>query len=511
MTGATIADLIRRQAAERPAAPALVLPSRPLTYGELHERSSRAANALAAMGVGPGDRVAFLDKNSPEYFDVVFGAAKLNAVPLALNWRLSPGELAHVLSDAEPAVVVAGAEFSDLEAEQLVIFGDGTRSYEDWLSAQPADDPEVGAEPDDLALLVYTSGTTGLPRGAMITHANLGFLLPKVSDAWGFTAESVNLVAMPLFHVSGGGWALVGMHEGGRAVLLRDVDLDVLLSTIEDERISHAALVVSVVQFLLAHPRCATTDFSSLELLAYGGSPPPPAVMTLASKTFGCDFTQLYGMTEATGAVAALPPDDHDPAGPFAHRLASCGRPYPWVEVRIADPATGAEVPTGEPGEITLRSAQIMKGYWRREAETADALTGDGWLRTGDGGHIDADGYLYLSDRVKDMIISGAENVYPAEVERVLADHPAVADGAVFGVPDDRWGESPMAAVILRPGIDPGPELAAELVDWCRARLAHYKCPASVAFVTDLPRNASGKVLKRLLREPYWAGRTRRI
>jgi acyl-CoA synthetase (AMP-forming)/AMP-acid ligase II len=280
-----------------------------------------------------------------------------------------------------------------------------------------------------------------------------------------------------------------------------------MLEMIPAKGITVTAIVASVLQFLLMHPKCAETDFSSLRLIAYGGSPIPSEVLRNAITTFGCGFLQMYGMTEACGAVAALLPEDHDPDGP-PERLLSCGRPYPWVELRIVEPESRQDLAPGEPGEIWVRSKQVMAGYWHQPEATAQTITDSGWLRTGDLGSVDANGYVYLHDRVNDMIISGGENVYPAEVENTLMDHPAVADAAAIGIPDERWGETVKGVIVTKPGETVA---ADEIIAFCRERMAHYKCPTSVDVVEALPRNASGKVLRRELREPYWQGRTRRV
>jgi long-chain acyl-CoA synthetase len=263
-----------------------------------------------------------------------------------------------------------------------------------------------------------------------------------------------------------------------------------------------------VIQFVLMVPGVDEADFSTMEVLVYGASPISEEILTKAIRTFGCDFLQAYGMTETTGGCVLLPPDDHDPDGPNAHRLRAAGKPGPNTEVRVVDAATFEDMPTGEVGEIIIRSPQNMKGYWHMPEATAETIRDGGWLRTGDAGYLDADGYLYIHDRVKDMIISGGENVYPAEVENALMAHPAIADVAVIGVPDERWGETPKAVVVRAAGSDVSAE---DVISFARGRVAHYKCPTSVDFVDALPRNPSGKVLKKDLRAPYWEGRERAV
>jgi long-chain acyl-CoA synthetase len=275
-----------------------------------------------------------------------------------------------------------------------------------------------------------------------------------------------------------------------------------------EHRVTHAFLVPAAIQFMLAVPGVDDADFSSLRVFVYGASPISEAVLSKAIAVLGCDFWQAYGLTETTGAVVNLPPEDHDPTGPNAHRLRSCGVAGPGVELRLVDISTGEDVPTGEVGEIWIRSRQVMKGYWNQPEATEEAITEDGWFRSGDVGYLDADGYLYIHDRVKDMIVSGGENVYPAEVENVLMAHPAVADVAVIGVPSERWGEEPKAIVVKAGDAEVTPE---ELIDFTRGKLAKFKCPTSVEFTDALPRNPSGKVLKKDLRAPYWEGRDRMV
>jgi long-chain acyl-CoA synthetase len=355
---------------------------------------------------------------------------------------------------------------------------------------------------------LYTSGTTGLPKGVMLTNANLGALIPEGTEEMRFDASSVSMVAMPLFHIGGSGWSLLGISNGAHTVVMREVDPAAILHTLGAARVSHVFLVPAVVMFLLARPEAPTTDLSHLRYLVYGASPISEKVLTQAITTFGCDFVQLYGLTETTGAITILRPDEHDPAGPHPERLRSCGRPFSHVALRVVDLATGNDQPVGQPGELWTRSAQNMKGYWRNPEATAATVRSDGWLRTGDVAYMDADGFVYLHDRVKDMIVSGGENIYPAEVENALMAHPAVSDVAVIGIPSERWGETVKGIVVMAPGSE---VTADELIAFARSRIAHYKAPSSIDFIPALPRNPSGKVLKRELRGPYWQTAERRV
>jgi long-chain acyl-CoA synthetase len=310
-----------------------------------------------------------------------------------------------------------------------------------------------------------------------------------------------------MFHIAGAGWSMVGMYFGCNTVVLRDVDPAEILRVIPAHGITNAFMVPAVIQFLLITPGVADTDFSSLRTLVYGASPITDKVLVAGMETFGCEFIQVYGLTETTGAITQLDGVDHDPAD-RPHLLRSCGKAYPWVEVRAVDAATGEDVAVGEVGELWTRSHQNMAGYWNNPEATAQAITEDGWFKTGDAGFLDADGFVFLHDRVKDMIVSGGENVYPAEVENVLMKHPAVGDVAVIGVPDEKWGEAVKAIVVKAADAE---VTEAELIAFCRESLAGYKLPKSVDFADVLPRNPSGKLLKRELREPFWAGTDRRI
>src|SRR6478735_6755870 len=415
------------------------------TIADLDARSSQAAQAFRAAGVGSGDRVAFVEKNGAEFFEVICGLAKLGAVGVPVNWRLAAPEMLHIVDDAQAKVVVVGSEFfghvetiEDRLEGSIVAIGDHERwpGFDAWIADHPAEDPGVTTGSDDVAFLMYTSGTTGAPKGVMLSNNNYFSKATGIADKWRFDGDSVSLAVMPMFHMAGSGWALVGLAEGCATVVLRDVDPSAILDAVARHRITNMLLVPAVIQMLLASP--VDTDFSSVRAIVYGASPITDDVLVKGLKRFGCEFLQVYGLTETTGSITQL--DDHDPVQ-RPDLLRSCGKPYPWVDVRIVDKA-GDDVPTGTVGELWTRSPQNMLGYWNNVGATAAMVTPDGWLRTGDAGYVDDEGYIYLHDRVKDMIVSGGENVSPAEVENVLMTHPAVSDVAVIGVPDERWGEA---------------------------------------------------------------------
>jgi acyl-CoA synthetase (AMP-forming)/AMP-acid ligase II len=510
-----LADLVRNHAQKRPSSPALSFGDTTLRWEQLDQRSSQVANALIAEGVQPGDRVAVLAKNSHHFFEIVFGASKAGAVFVGLNWRLAANEISAIVADAEPALIIVADEQSSLlsgtartpDSLRRILSLD--REYESWIAGQPTADPHITAGPDDVALLLYTSGTTGLPKGVQLTNANMAFSKRLAMETWGFTSASVNLVGMPMFHIGGVGYGMSAIVSGGHTVVIRDLDPVSILTAMSTYRVTNAFFVPAVIQTIVSHPDVEQHDLSSLDLLCYGASPIGEAVLRRAIDVLGCRFTQAYGMTETAGTIVALPPEDHAPNDPARSALLrSCGTALPWVELSIVDPATQQEVATGDVGEIWVRTPMNTSGYRNKPDETARTITGDGWLRTGDAAYKDADGYIYLFDRYKDMIVSGAENIYPAEIENVMYAHPAVAEVAVIGVPHEKWGETPKAMVVFRPGMS---ATESELIEFTRTSLARYKCPSSIEVVDSIPRNASGKVLKKELRAPYWEGLTRRI
>jgi long-chain acyl-CoA synthetase len=495
-----VADVIRRHAAQRPEAVALVDGERELTYGELDERSNRLAQALLAGGVRAGTRVAYLDRSAPEVIELLFAASKVGAVLVPLNWRLAVPELQSVLDDARAPLLIAGPTFRDaaerVSVRQRIEVGD---DYERWLAAHEPRDPGRRGDAGEVIVQMYTSGTTGVPKGVLTTHTNLA-VTAQTSARWAFDERSVSLTPLPMFHIGGIGWAYCGLWHGATTILVRDFEPTGVLDILERRRVTNAVLVPTMLRMLTAVPGAAERDYSALRSIAYGAAPITTPVLKATLRTFGCALLGLYGLTESTGGVVALEPEDHDPGGPREHLLRSAGRPYPWVELRIADLATGGPVAADVVGEVWLRGPNVTPGYFNRPAETGAALTPDGWLRTGDGGYVDENGYLFLTDRIKDMIVTGGENVYPVEVEEALAQHADVAEVAVIGVPHPHWGEAVKALVVLRPGARTRPE---DLIAFARERLAGYKLPRSVDFVTELPRTPSGKVLKRELRDRF--------
>ena len=514
-----VGAIVRYHAKNQPDAVSLVLGDRTLTWAQLLSRSAQVAQGLKRAGVKAQDRVAFLDKNGIEHFEVFYGCALLNAVSVDVNWRLAAPEVSFIVNDSQAEVLIVGQEFvpvldaivGELDRVKTIIVIGGHSNhddYEQWVNAQSATDPKSPTKSTDVAFQLYSSGTTGRPKGVMLTNDNFFALLPAAQKIWHMSEKTINLVAMPLFHIGGGGWATAAQYCGARSIIMRDVNPAEIVTWIEKYRITHAFMVPVLLQFALAMPNIGTTDFSSLELIAYGASPISESVLEGAIKAFKCPFMQVYGLTETTGVVTVLGPEDHDLSSANKGRLRSCGKPFTGIELRIVNSDTAKDVPLGEVGEIWIRSRQVMKGYWNMPEETAKSIVKGQWFRSGDAGYFDKDGYVYIFDRVKDMIVSGGENVYPAEVENALMAHPAIADVAVIGVPDEKWGEVPMALVVRKPDTQVTEN---EILAFARERLAGFKTPKSVGWVDALPRNPSGKILKKDLREPYWKGHTRRV
>jgi acyl-CoA synthetase (AMP-forming)/AMP-acid ligase II len=498
----TMLDAVRRQATEKGGERAYWTPTRAWTFAELWETAGRVAAGLAKQGVGPGDRVACLTKHTAQCVALVLAACRLRAVCMPVNWRLAPAEIDYIVKDGRAKFVMADQAFAAAVKPGVL-----TEELAGWASAFAPLAGEAPPSPEDTALQLYSSGTTGLPKGVELSHRNLAAALGgAVPDAIGYHgAPDVMLNLLPTYHIAGVGIGLLTAARGGASVLYPDFDPAQACAAIPEHRVTFAFLVPAMIQFMVRSPNARTTDYSTLHRIFYGASPISDQVLVEAMRTFKCQFLQVYGLTETTGAITLLSAEDHDPEGPRKHLLRSAGKPFADVALRIAGP-DGRDCPEGEVGEVLIRSVQNMKGYWANDKATQAAFDGE-WLRSGDAGYL-RDGYLFLHDRMKDMIISGGENIYPAEVENVLMQHPALADGAVIGVPDAQWGEAVKACVVLKPGAKAS---AAELIEFMRGRIAHFKCPKTVDFVEAIPRNPTGKILKRVLREPYWRGHERRI
>ncbi|MFG2969364.1 class I adenylate-forming enzyme family protein [Streptomyces sp. NPDC048288] len=503
----TLVDIPRYWAATTPDKVALCDGDRSLTYAELDERTDRLAAAIAAAGVAAGSRIGLLAKNSVEFFELWFGAAKAGCALVPLNWRCTAAELSELVADARPALLVAGAEFAEVAhsvcasvtpaVEVVVLDGSGLA---DWLGRHPGAPPAPRIHTEDTALVSYTSGTTGRPKGVELSHGAFAnwFLISSLERTEKWTSDDVALMVMPGFHLAGSWVSLTALYHGGTIVIMPAFDPGALLAAIRRHRPTVTCLVPTAIALLLDHPGTASQDFSSLRRLLYAGSRIGPETLRRVITTFDCQLTQFYGTSE-TFIITLLRPEQHDPGEPAL--LTSCGAPLPLVDVRVVD-AAGRALPPGEIGEVLVRSPMMFTGYRNQPEATATALTG-GWYHTGDLGRLDGAGHLYLVDRLKDMIVTGGENVYPAEVERALGTHPGVAACAVVGAPDERWGERVVAHVVKHPGADVDEQ---GLLAHCRALIAGYKVPKQVRFTDALPMTSTGKIHKAALRAPR-AGR----
>ncbi|MDP5103652.1 MAG: long-chain-fatty-acid--CoA ligase [Erythrobacter sp.] len=510
---ATFDEILHFWAKERPDGPAFDQDGRITTYAEADTLTRQLITLLQARDIAPGDRIAWLGKNRDTYFLLYIAAARMGAVMVPVGWRLAPREIAYILSDTEAKLVFADAEFVDtahavsaeLPAHPEVIEAEAARMAAGGFDV--ADYTPPG--PHDPVLQLYTSGTTGNPKGAMLSNTNLLGLRNAgiaAQQDWNFYApDDCMLVAMPCAHIGGTGLVNIAVANGVRSLVQAEFTPVGVLDAIEAGA-THMFIVPAALQMVVQNPRAATTDFSNFKYLMYGAAPMPLELLKEAVRTMPTTrFLQAYGMTETSGTISILPPDDHVLEG--NQRMRSAGKACPGVEIEVRD-ADNVEVPRGDIGEVCIRSPSNTAGYWRLPDATAKTIDPDGWLHTGDAGVMDADGYVYIQDRIKDMIISGGENVYPAEVESAIYGHPAIAEVAVIGVPSAKWGEEVKACVVAKPGHDID---EADVIAWARERIAAFKAPKSVDVIPLMPRNASGKILRRELRAPYWEGQDRQV
>jgi long-chain acyl-CoA synthetase len=499
-------EVALRQATIKPDAVAIEFGTASISYGALAREVGRAAAALRASGLKPGARVIWVGKNHPACVEMLLAASTTGLVLTPVNWRLTKSEMAAIIGDTLPGMCFAGEGFVEIVRDianpsvRVIAIGDGSPEcdYERWKGDAVSPDKEAPAEnPDSVVVQLYTSGTTGRPKGAMLTHR--GLIEPKLGwldqDWYHWRDDDAGLIAVPLFHIGGILWLLMAMLAGARSVLLPEFNEHEVFHAIEKRRATKTFLVPAALRALAHHPDAPGVDFSSLRMVLYGASPMPLQLLLECAAAFRCDFAQVYGMTETSGVIAVLDPDVHRAMD--KETLVATGKPLPGVEIKLRD-SQGRDVPVGEVGEVVVRSVATMAGYWAMPEATREATDDDGWFRTGDAGYFNKEGYLFVCDRVKDMIISGGENIYPAEVESVLTGHPAFSEVAVVGVADDRWGEVPMAFVVARTGERPTAE---EIVLWARSRLASYKIPRRITYLDALPRNAAGKILRKDLKE----------
>src|SRR5437016_1688186 len=468
------------------------------TFRELHDRVGRIAGALTKHGFRKGDRLGLLLPNEREYVELVYACAWLGVIAVPLNTRLSQEEIDHVLIDAAPHGLVRHSSLAAPSVElpgQLVIDKEPFDLGNDSLPADVYD-------PDAVFALIYTSGTTGQPKGVALTHTNILANLDHVNYWMRYSEGGVYLHAAPIFHIADFPFMFASPAFGTCQVTIPKFSPEAFCETVEGERVTHTVLVPTMINLLTQFADLKKYDLTSLEYLGYGGSPVAPELIHRTRQMLpNVKLVQVYGLSE-TGFLAGLQDDEHTEG-----RLTSCGRPCPGIEVQVVDDE-GKEVATGEHGELVARGANVMRGYWNNLKET-NAIFRDGMFRTGDIGYQDADGYIYILDRLKDMIVTGGDNVYSGEVEAVIYRHPAVKEVAVFGIPDPKWGELVMACVVLKPGKTLS---ADELIAYCRRSLANYKIPRRVEFSdTELPKSGSGKILKKVLREHFWTHQARAV
>lgn len=516
-----ISSALRRAAQVNPTTTATVHADRSQTWETLLNRVQKLAGALQKLGMKPNDRVALLSLNSDRFIEYFFATVWGGGAMMPMNIRWSPAECAYAINDAGAEILIVDDAFAKAAApiqekakglKTLIFCGDGDTpegmlNYEEIIAAaDPVED--AGRSGDDLAGIFYTGGTTGFPKGVMLSHTN--FYVGGLSNAQelGVRDGTVYLHAAPMFHIADLLWFMAVTFVSGTHVSIPSFTPDATLEAIETHRPSHILLVPVMLQMVMASPKLAETDVSSLELIAYGASPITQAALENGFKCFPkAQFLQAFGQTELSPVATVLATDYHVVEGPKAGKLRSAGRATRCVEIRVVDD-DGNELPRGEVGEITVKGPITMLGYWQKPDVTAKTIR-NGWVHTGDAGYMDDEGFIFLMDRLKDMIVSGGENVYSAEVENAIGQHPAVATSAVIGIPSEQWGESVHALVILKPGAEATEQ---EIKDHCHELIAGYKCPRSVEFRTEaFPLSGANKVLKTELRKPYWEGQDRQI
>jgi len=509
----TFDEILHFWARERPDTVAFEQEARVITYAAADRLTRQLIALFQARGIAPGDRIAWLGKNRDIYFLLYLAAARMGAVMVPIGWRLAPPEIAYILGDTEAKLLFADADFlktaqavaAELPRGPEVIEGEAARSAAAALEPARYTPPA----PDDPVLQLYTSGTTGKPKGAMLSNTNLlGLRNPGIEAGveWQFyEPDDCVLVAMPCAHIGGTGLVNIAVSQGVRSLVQAEFSPLGVLEAIEAGA-THLFLVPAALQMVVQHPRAATTDFSKLKYLIYGAAPMPLELLKEAVRTMPTTkFLQAYGMTETGGTISVLPPEDHSVEG--NRRMRSAGKACPGVRIEVRGP-DNVELPRGEIGEVCILSPSNTVGYWKLPEATAQTIDPDGWLHTGDAGYMDEDGYIYIQDRIKDVIITGGENVYPAEVESAIYGHPAVAEVAVIGVPSAKWGEEVKACIVPKPGVKVD---EADIIAWARERIAAYKVPKSIDIIPAMPRNASGKILRRELRAPYWEGQERQV
>ena len=502
-----------------PERPFIVFEGKQWSFVQFNERVNRLANAFREFGIQKGDRVGMLQVNCPQYVEAYFAAAKIGAIFVPLNFRVKSEELADMINNAEAAALLTGERYFDMVKEILpqlpsvnaCITVDARKAetpfYEDLIASSSPDETTAEIGDDDITILMYTAGTTGRPKGVPLKHSGfISYILGNVEPA-SPEIEERNLLTVPLYHVAGMQAVLAGIYGGRTLVMMRQFEVKEWLKTAQNENVTRAMLVPTMLKWLIEDPDFHNYDLSSLGVITYGAAPMPLHVIQKAIEEMpGVRFINAFGQTETASTITTLGPEDHVIQGSDADKkkklkrlAASIGRPLPDVEVKIVN-EKGSALQANRVGEIYARGPRMMTGYWGDADKSAQVITTDGWLRTGDKGWMDEDGYIYLAGRGDDMIIRGGENISPQEVEEVLHAHPKIDEAAVIGIPHPEWGQEPCAVVVLKKGEAADKQ---EIMTFCRSRLAGFKRPGSVIFVDSLPRNPMGKVLKKKLREKY--------
>ncbi len=497
---------------------AIIFEGKRYTFSQLNERVNRVGNALLKLGVQKGDRVAMLQVNTNQCVETYFAAARIGAIYVPLNFRARGNELTYMLNSCEANTLFIGERYTDLvnsikpelaSVKNIVSLDsqhDGTLYYEDIIKSAPADEIFTDIGDDDTTILMYTAGTTGFPKGVMLSHNSFSiYVLENVSPA-DPVAEEGNILTVPLYHVAGIQAMMAAIYGGRSLVMERQFEPEEWMELVETEKVNRAMMVPTMLKQLMDHPEFSKHDLSSMKVITYGAAPMPLEVIKKAVELFpGVSFINAFGQTETASTITTLGPEDHNLTGTEEEkekklkRLSSIGKPMSDIEMKIVD-EEGNELPLGEVGEILARGPRVMSGYWKDEEKTEKTIDKDGWVHTGDMGYVDEDGYFFLAGRATDIIIRAGENISPEEVEAVLHSHPKVDEAAVIGVPDEEWGEVPMAVVVVKKGEE---ATAEEIMEYCRANLASFKRPRSVVFTDELPRNPMGKIIKKQLREQY--------
>lgn len=493
---------------------ALKCESQKISFSQLDKASDQLAQALLSVDIQPDARIGLLAKDSIASVEILLACAKVGAVFTPVNWKLAVPEIGYIFADAQTQVLFVDADMLDMveqfkaeltELKKVVVLG---REYHEWQQSFTPVKPQLTFDAEQVVVQMYTSGTTGRPKGVQLAHRSFFAIAKeyvKAERSWiNQTADDNCMNLLPLFHIGGLWWVIRCLASGAQTTLIPSFVAHQVLKTIEQDKITRTCMVPAMIQFLFSEPNYQTTDFSSLKCIIYGGSPIAEALLNRALDAFGCDFLQIYGMTETGNMAVCLPAQAHTTGKP--QLLKAVGKAHPGVQLKVVNPQ-GDDMPVGEIGEILINSPANMIGYWQLPQATASTLI-DGWIHTGDAGYFDEDGYLYVCDRIKDMICYAGENVYPAEIESVLFEHPDVSEVAVIGVPDDNWGESIKAVVVKKPDTKPSPR---SIMMFGKGKLADFKLPKSVDFVESLPRTPAGKLQKAKIRAPYWQGRERNV